>query len=68
MSDIRWIKDFPEPDDDDTRELIILPAFENDTRRTVTMINPAGHTVGEVRIGSIIHRVMLANHYRVLKS
>jgi hypothetical protein len=65
--EINWVQE-PESADDDTQEIMILPSFQNDTRRTVTMVNPAGHVVGEVRIGSIIHRVMIANGYKVFKS
>lgn len=57
----------PAQDDDATEKIVMLPVFENDPRRVVTMMNPAGHVVGQVRVGSLVYRVMLANHYRVMQ-
>lgn len=68
MSFLRDIKDLPDPDDQDTKEIVILSRYDDDTRPVITMIHPNGHVVGQVRRGSIIHRVMIANGYKVMKS
>jgi hypothetical protein len=65
---LRDINDLPDPDGEDTREVIMLSTFENDTREICTMVNPEGLVVGNVRVGSIIYRVMIANKYTVLRS
>lgn len=69
MAFLRDLKDLPDPDDDqDTKPIIMLSRFENDPREICTMVNPEGHIVGQVRVGSMVYRVMLANKYRVLQS
>jgi hypothetical protein len=65
---LRDIKDLPEPDDQDTKEVVILSRFDNDPREIVTMMNPDGHVVGQVRKGSMVYRVMIANKYKVIPS
>lgn len=64
---LRSLKDLPDPDDEDTKKIVILTKFDNDTRSIITMINRDGHVVGQVRRGSIVHRVMIANGYKVMK-
>lgn len=68
MTFLRDIQDLPDPDDQDTKKIVILPRFDDDPRAIITMINRDGHVVGQVRRGSIVHRVMIANGYKVLKS
>lgn len=65
---LRDLKDLPDPDDDDTKEVLILTRFENDPREIITMMNRDGHVVGQVRRGSLVHRVMIAHGYKVIPS
>lgn len=68
MSFLRNLQDLPDPDDQDTQEIVILSKFDNDPREIVTMMNPDGHVVGQVRKGSMVYRVMIANKYKVIPS
>lgn len=57
----------PNTDPDATEKIIRLPKFKDDTRQVITMRHPSGHIVGKVRAGSLVHRVMIANGYKVAR-
>lgn len=55
------------PDDQDTKEIITLPTLPDDPTPVVTLTD-GKLIVASVRVGSIVHRLMLDNGYKVAKS
>lgn len=63
---IKWLKDLPEPDDGDTRE--IWPISLHMESRMVVMVNRDGVEQMPVIRGSYAHRIQKANGYTEKKS
>lgn len=70
MTFLRALTELPDPlpdDDGDTKPIITLPTLPHDPTPVVTMTD-GNLIVGTVRIGSIVHRLMIAKGYKVVRS
>lgn len=63
----RDVNELPDPEGEDTRPIIVLPTLPDDPTPIVTLTD-GKLIVAHVRIGSIVHRLMLAKGYKVAKS
>lgn len=66
MTFLRALTELPDPDDESTKEIIVLPTLPDDPTPVVTM-SDGNLIVGTVRIGSIVHRLMLERGYKVVR-
>lgn len=66
MTFLRDLRNLPLPDDDDTQPIIVLPTQPDDPTPVVTM-SDGNLIVSTVRIGSIVHRLMIERGYKVVR-
>lgn len=62
---INW--DVTEKSTQATGVVIDLPTYDNDTRETVYMFDGDGNEVGNVRVGSILHWLLIKNGGKVVR-